>query len=179
MSGYPTIQMSRTLALDFVRGGGPCQVRSQAAPAIVAEHRPPWDDGSLRVRRRYGSNREQRVSAAPRRASAGIALEAGAVPHEREVAAFAAGPPLVAFGLCLGPLFRRDRPRARARLRNFAARMGDLLLLELLGRRELLLGLGLERGSAFRARLAAGERRHLGAAGHAPRATLPAADRGG
>src|SRR5262249_8196301 len=44
--------------------------------------------------------------------------------------------------------------------------------------RELLLGLGLERGGAFGARLPAAEGRHLAAAGCATRATLPA-DRGG
>ena len=40
------------------------------------------------------------------------------------------------------------------------------MLLDLLGGRELLLGLGLERGGAFGARLAAAEGRDLAAAGY-------------
>ena len=39
--------------------------------------------------------------------TAGITFHAGAVPDQREVAAFAAGLPLIALGPCLGPLFGR------------------------------------------------------------------------
>src|SRR5262249_54569828 len=118
------------------------------------------------------------VSRTPRSTSASIAFEARAVANEREVAAFAAGLPFIALGLGFGALLRRQRPRARTRLGNLAARNGELLLLELLGGRELLRGLGLERGGAFGARLAAAEGRDFAAAGRAPRATLPA-DGGG
>src|SRR5215510_15947638 len=121
---------------------------------------------------------EGRALAAPRRAAASIAFQARAVANEREVAAFAAGLAFVALGLGFGALLRRQRARARTRLGNLAARNGELLLLELLGGRELLLGLGLERGGAFGARLAAAEGRDLAAAGRASRATLPA-DGGG
>src|SRR5262245_30458999 len=121
---------------------------------------------------------EGRALAAPRRAAASIAFEAGAVANEGEVAAFAAGLAFIALGLGFGALLRRHRACARARIRNIAARNHVLVLLELLGGRELLLGLGLERGGAFGARLAAAEGRDLAAAGRAPRATLPA-DGGG
>src|SRR6516164_2321212 len=115
----------------------------------------------------------RRALAAPRGTSAGVAFEAGAVANEREVAAFAAGLAFVALGLGFGALLRRQRARAGARLGNLAARDGELVLLDLLGGRELLLGLGLERGGAFGARLAAAEGRDLAAAGRASRATLP------
>src|SRR5262249_5299345 len=94
-------------------------------------------------------------------AAARIAFEAGAVANEREVAAFAAGFAFVTLGLGFGALLRRQRPRARARLGNLAARDDELLLLELRGRRKLLLGLGLERGGAFGAPLAAAQGRDL------------------
>src|SRR5215831_4221856 len=96
----------------------------------------------------------RRALAAPRGTSAGVAFEAGAVANEREVAAFAAGLAFVALGLGFGALLRRHRARARTRLGNLAARNGELVLLELLGGRELLLDLGLERGGAFGAPLA-------------------------
>src|SRR6516162_823852 len=118
------------------------------------------------------------ASAASRSAAAGVAFEARAVANEREVAAFAAGLAVVALGLGFGALLRRQRARARTRVGNLAAGDDELVLLELLGGRELLLGLGLERGGAFGARLAAAEGRDLAAAGRAPRATLPA-DGGG
>src|SRR5215510_7536518 len=117
----------------------------------------------------------RRALAAPRGTSAGVAFEAGAVANEREVAAFAAGLAFVALGLGFGALLRRHRARARTRVGNLAARDGEL---ELLGGRELLLDLGLERGGALGTRLAGAEGRHLAAAGRAPRATLPA-DGGG
>src|SRR5215471_20087667 len=94
---------------------------------------------------------EGRALAAPRGAAASVAFEARAVANEREVAAFAAGLAVVALGLGFGALLRRQRPRIRARVGKFAARQRELLLLELLGGRELLLGL--ERGSALGARL--------------------------
>ena len=58
---------------------------------------------------------------------------------------------------------------------------GLLRFLELLGGREFLFGLGLERRAAgdFSARLAASKGRYLPAARDATRATLPPADRGG
>src|SRR5262249_33553306 len=118
-------------------------------------------------------------SAAPRGAAAGVAFEARAVANRRQVAAFAAGLAFVALGLGLGALLRRQRPRIHARVGKLAARQSELLLLELLGGRELLLGLGLERGGAFRARLAAAEGGDLAAARRATRATLPPADGGG
>src|SRR5262249_26836792 len=96
--------------------------------------------------------------AAPRCAAAGIALEAGAVAHQREVAAFAAGFALVALGLGFGALLRRGSTGFRARVGAFLA-TGESLLLELLGGGEFELGLRLERGCpcGFRARLAATE----------------------
>src|SRR5215472_18479699 len=114
---------------------------------------------------------------APRGAAAGVAFQAGAVANEREVAAFAAGLAFVALGLGFSALLRRHCARARTRVGKLAARDGELLRLELLGGRELLLGL--ERGGALGARLAAAEGRDLAAAGRAPRATLPPADGGG
>src|SRR5262245_23144998 len=99
---------------------------------------------------------------APGRAAAGVALEAGAVAHQGEVAAFAAGFALVTLGLGLGALLGGVGARLGARVDAFvAARQG--LLLELLGGGELVLRLGLERGGAgdFRARLAATEGRDL------------------
>src|SRR5215472_1037223 len=119
----------------------------------------------------------RRALTAPRGTSAGVAFEAGAVANEREVAAFAAGLAFVALGLGFGALLRRHCARARTRVGKLAARDRELLLLELLGGRELLLGL--ERGGALGARLAAAEGRDLAAAGRAPRATLPPADGGG
>src|SRR5215468_8709198 len=122
---------------------------------------------------------EGRALAAPRGAAAGVAFEARAVADQREVAAFAARLAFVALGLGFGALLRRPRPRIRAHVGKFAARQRELLLLELLGGRELLLGLSLERGGALGARLTAAEGRDLAAAGRAPRATLPPADGGG
>src|SRR5215468_9538833 len=118
---------------------------------------------------------EGRALAAPRGAAAGVAFEARAVADEREVAAFAARLAFVALGLGFGALLCRPRPRIRARVGKFAARQRELVLL---GGRQLLLGLGLERGGALGARLAAAEGRDLAAAGRASRATLPA-DGGG
>src|SRR5262249_52157857 len=106
----------------------------------------------------------RRALAAPRGTSAGVAFEAGAVANEREVAAFAAGLAFVALGLGFGALLRRHRARARTRVGNLAARDGELVLLELLGGRELLLDLGLERGGALGTRLAGAEGRHPAAA---------------
>jgi hypothetical protein len=44
-------------------------------------------------------------SRTPRRAATRIALHAGAIPHQREVAALAAHLAFVAFGLGFGPAF--------------------------------------------------------------------------
>src|SRR5262245_2433630 len=127
--------------------------------------------------RAYGRERKhtERALAAPRGAAAGVAFQARAVANEREVAAFAAGLAVVALGPGFGALLGSHSARLRARV---AAHDCELLLLELLGGRELLLGLGLERGGALGARLAAAEGRDLAAAGRASRATLPA-DGGG
>src|ERR1700694_1607609 len=46
-------------------------------------------------------------SRAPRGAAAGVAFHAGAVAHQGEIPAFAAGFAVVAFGLGFGALFRR------------------------------------------------------------------------
>src|SRR5206468_12376778 len=100
----------------------------------------------------------EQVLATARRAPAGVAFQARAVAHQCEIAAFAAGLALVALGLGLGAFLRRKRSCARSRVR---ARQGERLLLELLGGREFLFGLGLERRAAggFSARFAAAEGR--------------------
>ena len=66
--------------------------------------------------------------ATPGGAAARIALEAGAVAHQREVAAFAAGFALVALGLGLGALLRSGSTRFRARVGALLAARDDLLL---------------------------------------------------
>src|SRR6266516_2699095 len=115
----------------------------------------------------------EQVLAAAGCATAGVAFQARAVAHQSEIAAFAAGLALVALGLGLGAFLCRKHSCA-------CARQDDRLLLELLGGREFLLGLGLERRAAgdFCARLAAGKGGDF-AAGSATRATLPPADGGG
>jgi hypothetical protein len=87
----------------------------------------------------------------PRRAAARIALHAGAVSQQSEVAALAAGFAFVAFGLGFGAFLGR---------RGLRIGLGPLQLLERLRRREFLLGLGLERGRAgdFRAGRVGAER---------------------
>ena len=73
------------------------------------------------------------LSATPRRAPARIALHAGAVAHQGEVAAFAAGFAFVALGL------------------GFRALFGDMragVLFQRLRRREFLRGFGFQRGGA-------------------------------
>src|SRR5262249_60600278 len=109
--------------------------------------------------------------------AAGVAFEAGAVANEREVAAFAAGFAVVTLGLGFGALLRRQRPRIRARVGKLAAREGELLLLELLGGRELLLGL--ERGGALGAAVGGAESRDLGAARRRPAPHPPPPPGGG
>ena len=52
-------------------------------------------------------------SAAPRGAAAGVAFQAGAVAHQREIAAFAAGFAFVALGLGLGALAGGGRSEER------------------------------------------------------------------
>ena len=116
------------------------------------------------------------LSTAPRRAAAGVAFEARAVAHQGEIAAFAAGFAFVALGLGLGALLGR----ALARRALGPSRVGELQLLELLGGRELLLGLGLERGRCPRFRRASrGPRMPSRCAGAAAREHRRAADRGG
>src|SRR5262245_45492715 len=126
------------------------------APKFWAAGWPPMF--SLRKLIACDARRRTKRLAAPRRAAAGVALETCAVAHQREVAAFAAGLALVAFGLGLGALLRRGSTGFRARVGALLA-AGESLLLELLGGGELVLGLGLERGGAgdFRARLTATE----------------------
>src|SRR5262249_62065434 len=138
----------------------------------------PGRGGAPRVRLIINHERTNEcASAASRGAAAGVAFQARAIANEREVAAFAAGLAFVALGLGFGALLRRQRPRVRACVGKLAAGQRELLLLELLGGRELLLGL--ERGGALGARLAAAEGPDLAAARRAPRATLPPADGGG
>src|SRR5215472_5160982 len=110
-----------------------------------------------------------RKSRTPGCAAARVAFEAGAVAHQREVAAFAAGFTLVAARFGFGAFLRRRGFRMRAR---FGA------VLEFLRRREFRLGLGLERGGAgdFRARGGGGQRGDFGRRSptrRAARATLP------
>src|SRR6185312_12127071 len=78
----------------------------------------------------------------PRRRPARVALHAGAVAHQREVAALAAGFALVALGAGLGALLRGGVLGLRAHLLRLGAH------LELLRRGELGLRLALERGGA-------------------------------
>src|SRR5580765_5305793 len=77
----------------------------------------------------------------PSRAAARVALHAGAIAHQREVAALAAHLALVALGLGLGAAFGGDR---------LGVALLPLQALQRLRRRQLLLGLGLERGGALR-----------------------------
>src|SRR5208337_3440720 len=100
-------------------------------------------------------------STAPGGAPAGVAFEAGAVAHQREVAAFAAGFAFVAAGSCFRALAGGGCAGGRTLL---APSEGEgLLLLQLLGRREPLLGLGLERRGSrnLGARLARSKRGYL------------------
>src|SRR5215831_8326580 len=103
--------------------------------------------------------RIETISAAARGGAAGVAFEAGAVAQQGEIAAFLAGLPFVPLGLGLGALAGGEG----ARLRAFLA-LGERqrLLLQELGRGELLLGLGFERGGArnLGARFVAGKGRH-------------------
>ncbi len=129
------------------------------------------------------AEQKEQVLATTRCAPARVAFQTGAVAHQREVAAFAAGLTLVALGFSLGAFLRRNRSCAHACIRHTARVspwQGERLLLELLGGREFLFGLGLERRAAgdFAARFAAAEGRDV-AAGSATRATLPPADGGG
>src|SRR5438477_5364797 len=84
---------------------------------------------------------KERVSRTPRGASARVALHAGAVAHQGEVAAFAAGFALVALGAGFGALLGRG-------LLGVGLGVGPVERIELLRGRELRLGLDLERGGA-------------------------------
>src|SRR5437763_11964411 len=80
-------------------------------------------------------------SRTPRGAPARVAFHAGAVAHQGEVAAFAAGFALVALGAGFGALLGR-------RLLGVGLGVGPVQRVELLRGRELDLGLELERGRA-------------------------------
>ena len=84
-------------------------------------------------------------SRTPRRASASIALHAGPIPHQREVAALRAHLALVAFGLRLGAPLRLGRDMRHCG----GAGLAPLHGLELLGRREVVAGLLLQGDRAF------------------------------
>jgi hypothetical protein len=94
------------------------------------------------------------LSATARGASARIALQTRAVAHQREVQALPAHLTFVAFGFSFGAAFGGYRLCF-----GTGSRLGPLQLLERLGRREFLLGLGLERGGAggFAARAGGGD----------------------
>src|SRR5260370_37429913 len=77
-------------------------------------------------------------SAASRGAAAGVAFQAGAVAHQREISAFAAGFAFVALGLGLRALASGGGAGLRALL---APGEGEGLLLQLLDARGLLLRL--------------------------------------
>jgi len=104
---------------------------------------------------------EPRESRTPRRAPARIALQTSAVPHQREIQALRAHLALIALGLGLGAAFGGG---------EFGVDAGFGEVLELLGRRDFLLGLGFERGRAgdFAARAHGGQRGDFAAATHAP-----------
>ena len=84
------------------------------------------------------------ASRTPRRAAARIALHAGAIPHQREVAALAAHLALVALGLGFGAAFGLGGGQ---RLRG--AGLAPLQRFELLGRREIVGRFLLQRDGAF------------------------------
>src|SRR5579859_151603 len=83
-------------------------------------------------------------SRTPRRASARVALHARAVAHQRKVAALAAHLALVAFGFGFGPAFGLGGCGGRR-----GSRLAPLQRLQLLRRRQIVLGLMLERDRAF------------------------------
>ena len=83
-------------------------------------------------------------SRTPRRATARIALHAGAIPHQREVAALAAHLAFVAFGLGFGAAFGLGRGGG---LR--AAGLAPLQGFQLLGWREVVARFLLQRDRAF------------------------------
>src|SRR6266699_6335164 len=90
---------------------------------LGASRRAPQDDGAK--------------SRTPRGAAASVAFHAGAVAHQREIAAFAAGFAFVTLGLGLGALFRR---RGAGLLLRPGERIGRAP--------QALLGLDFERGAA-------------------------------
>src|SRR5260370_7965484 len=107
--------------------------------------------GVLWSERGCAAEKKEQVLSPTRCAPARVAFQTGAVAHQREVAAFAAGLTFVALGFSLGAFLRRNRSCAHACIRHTARVspwQGERLLLELLGGREFLLGLGLQRRAA-------------------------------
>ena len=106
----------------------------------------------------------------PRRRAACVAFHAGAVAHQGEVAALAAGFAFVAFGARLGAFFGCGRL-------GVCAGVGPGEMLERLRRREFWLGLGFERRAAggFATGIGGVERGDIGGAPtrRAARAALP------
>src|ERR1700674_2238730 len=101
--------------------------------SLAADSLWPLDKHSRRADKPWWAFRTARSdSRAPRRASAGIALHAGAVAHQGEVPAFPARFALVALGLGLGAFLCR---------RGLGVRLRPRQLLERLGGRGLGLGL--------------------------------------
>src|SRR5260221_4292775 len=99
---------------------------------------------------------EVRKLRTPRRAPARVALEARAVAHQREVHAFRAHLAFVALGFRFGAARGRGGPGIGTRVG-----LGERdLRFELLGGRELALGLGLERSGAGDFATRGGERRY-------------------
>src|SRR4051794_20184187 len=110
---------------------GLARPHGEEARSAVSSHGPPHPSRrALRALLRMRRIEVYVGSATARRAAAGVALHAGAVAHQSEVAAFAAGLALVAPGAGLGALLRGRRLGVDA----------DVVLvddLELLRRRQL------------------------------------------
>lgn len=93
------------------------------------------------------------TSRTPRGAAAGVALQAGAVAHEGEVAAFAAGFAFVTLGLGFGAHFGGVGFGLGARLAARHRQMVRFVVrFELFGRREFLFEFGLQRRGPVRVR---------------------------
>src|SRR4051794_22323457 len=121
----------------------------QCSPKRGARVKPGHDEGEVRallsgVAGTSPATTSERVeyaqgSRTSRGASARVALHAGAVAHQREVAAFAAGFTPVALGARFGALLGRG-------MLGVGLGVGPVECIELLRRRELGLRLELERG---------------------------------